>query len=160
VTSERDPIGAILGSGPATTPPANAPIQTGPGDATAKQLYETAYGFLLQQDYGAAEAGFEDFLRRHPSDALAGNAQYWLGETFYVRGQYKQAANAFLKGYQSYARSSKAPDSLLKLGMSLDRLGQKDASCQSFGELVTKFPNAPASVRQTADRERRRLGCA
>lgn len=155
VTPERDPIGAILGAGPAA-----APVATGPADATAKALYETAYGFLLQQDYGAAEAGFEDFLRKHPSDPLAGNAQYWLGETHYVRGQYKQAANAFLKGYQAYARSAKAPDSLLKLGMALDRLGQKDASCQSFGELVTKFPNAPASVRSTADRERRRLGCA
>ena len=88
-----------------------------------KQLYETAYGYLLQRDYGAAEAAFDEFLRRHPNDPLAGNAQYWLGESLYVRGQYRAAAGAFLKGYQTYARSAKAPESLLKLAMSLQRLG-------------------------------------
>jgi tol-pal system protein YbgF len=129
------------------------------GDGNPKQLYETAYGYLLQQDYASAEASFDEFLKRHPSDALAGNAQYWLGESHFVRGQYKAAAGAFLKGYQTYARSAKAPDSLLKLAMSLDRLGQKDAACSSFGELNAKFPQAPAYVKTRADNERRRLGC-
>jgi tol-pal system protein YbgF len=129
-------------------------------DGDSKQLYETAYGYLLQQDYGAAEAAFDDFLRRFPNDALSGNAQYWLGESFYVRGNYKSAASAFLKGYQTYGRSQKAPDSLLKLGLSLDRLGQKDAACSSFGELATRFPSAPAQVKSRAESERRRLGCA
>jgi tol-pal system protein YbgF len=156
----NDPIGAIIGqpgSG-AQTPPPSLPQATG-GDASAKQLYETAYGLLLAQDYGAAEAAFEEFLKRFPNDQLAGNAQYWLGETFYVRGNFKSAAGAFLKGYQTYARSSKAPDSLLKLAMSLDRLGQRDAACQSFSELNTRYPNAPGAVRSRADNERRRLGC-
>ncbi len=142
----RDAIGQIIG----------------PGDgnpADAKQHYETAYGHLLQQDYGAAEAAFEDFLKRFPSDPLAGNAQYWLGESHYVRGQYKQAASAFLKGSQSYARSAKAPDSLLKLGMSLDRLGQRDAACSSFGELSSKYPSAPSQIKDRANRERQRIGC-
>jgi tol-pal system protein YbgF len=129
-------------------------------DASSKQLYETGYGLLLAQDYGAAEGAFEEFLQRFPNDPLAGNAQYWLGETFYVRGQFKPAAAAFLKGYQAYGRSSKAPDSLLKLAMSLDRLGQRDAACSSYGELSIKFPNAPGAVKGRADNERRRLGCA
>jgi tol-pal system protein YbgF len=131
----------------------------GAGDASPKQLYETAYGYLLAQDYGAAEAAFDEFLKRFPTDQLAGNAQYWLGETHFVRGQFKAAAGAFLKGYQTYTRSSKAPDSLLKLAMSLDRLGQKDAACSSFNELTAKFPNATAPVRSRADAERRRLAC-
>jgi tol-pal system protein YbgF len=125
-----------------------------------KQLYETAYGYLLQRDYGAAETAFDDFLRRNPNDPLAGNAQYWLGESLYVRGQYRAAANAFLKGYQSYAKSAKAPESLLKLAMSLQRLGQKEAACSSLGELATKFPNVAAHVKTTAQAERQRAGCS
>src|SRR5262249_59373494 len=61
-------------------------------DVAPKQLYETAYGYLLQRDYGAAEAAFQDFLQRFPNDPLAGNAQYWLGESLFVRGQYRSAA--------------------------------------------------------------------
>jgi tol-pal system protein YbgF len=136
----------------AAAPPAEAEVN-------AKQLYEQAYGFLLQRDYGAAEAAFEDFLRRHGSDPLAGNAQYWLGESLYVRGQYRAAAGAFLKGYQTYARSSKAPESLLKLAMSLQRLGQKDAACSSYSELTTKFPTAPAHVKNAAQSEQKKAGC-
>jgi tol-pal system protein YbgF len=169
VTPDRDPIGQIIGS-TAAPPPAAVPGQAAQptpslpqaqaSDASAKQLYETAYGLLLQQDYGAAEAAFDEFLKRFQGDPLAGNAQYWLGETYFVRGQFKPAAAAFLKGYQTYGRSSKAPDSLLKLAMSLDRLGQRDAACSSYGELTIKFPNAPGAVKNRADNERRRLGCA
>jgi tol-pal system protein YbgF len=137
----------------AAPPPAAEP------DANPKQLYESAYGYLLQRDYGAAEAAFEDFLRRHPRDPLAGNAQYWLGESLYVRGQYRAAAGAFLKGYQTYTGSAKAPEALLKLAMSLQRLGQKDAACSSYSELASKFPAAPAHVKNTAQAERQRAGC-
>jgi tol-pal system protein YbgF len=156
--------GGVAGSYGATGAGAPPPVTTAalapPGDGSnPKQLYETAYGYLLQRDYGAAEAAFDDFLRRHPSDSLSGNAQYWLGESHFVRGQYKAAAASFLKGYQSYADGAKAPDSLLKLAMSLDRLGQKDAACSSYGELATKFPNAPASVKSRAQSERQRVGC-
>lgn len=141
-------------------PPVTTAALPPPGELeNPKQLYETAYGYLLQRDYGAAQAAFDDFLKKFPSDSLAGNAQYWLGESFFVRGQYKSAASAFLKGYQTYARSQKAPDSLLKLAMSLDRLGQKDAACASYSELNTKFPNAPQNVKARAQSERQRVGC-
>ena len=116
-------------------------------------------GISCRRTIGAAEAGFEDFLKRHPNHQLAGNAQYWLGETFYVRGQYRAAAAAFLKGYQTYTRSPKAPESLLKLAMSLQRLGQKDAACSSYSELATKYPNPPAHVKSIAQAERQRSGC-
>lgn len=124
-----------------------------------KQLYEAAYGYLLQRDYGAAEVAFDEFLKRYANDSLASNAQYWLGETYFVRGQYKAAAGAFLKSYQTYRNGAKAPDSLLKLAMSLDRLGQKDAACTSYGELNVKFPNAPQNVKARAAAERERSGC-
>jgi tol-pal system protein YbgF len=135
------------------------PVGGAEGGGNAKQLYETAYAHLLQQDYAAAEAAFDDFLKRFPGDTLAGNAQYWLGESHFVRGQYKAAASAFLKGYQTYGKNAKAPDSLLKLAMSLERLGQKDAACASFAELGSRFPSASANVKTRAQAERARLGC-
>jgi tol-pal system protein YbgF len=176
-----DAIGGLLNDAPsaAGAPPASAAAASSGGGfggtpspvATAalppasdgitdpKQLYETAYGYLLQRDYGAAEAAFDDFLKTFPNDSLSGNAQYWLGESHFVRGQYKAAAGAFLKGYQTYAQGAKAPDSLLKLAMSLDRLGQKDAACSSYAELSIRFPNAPQSVKARAQSERQRVGC-
>jgi tol-pal system protein YbgF len=169
---QRDDIDQLL-SQPGAPPPMAAPSVGGaiaaaapfPGggapeaDVAPKQLYETAYGYLLQRDYGAAEAAFEDFLQRFPGDPLAGNAQYWLGESLFVRGQYRSAAGAFLKGYQTYGRNAKAPESLLRLAMSLQRLGQKDAACSSFNELASKYPSAPAHVKTSAQAEQKRAGC-
>lgn len=165
-----DPIGGMIDSGAAAaatpaaqmaaTPPAFMPPPAASGDGgNPKQLYETAYGYLMQRDYGSAQSAFEDFLNRYPNDSLAGNAQYWLGEAHFVRGEYKAAAGAFLKGYQNYAGNARAADSLLKLAMSLDRLGQKDAACSSFSELTTRFPDAPDNVKMRAKSERQRIGC-
>lgn len=134
---------------------ARAPLPAG----DPKQAYETAYGYLLQQDYASAETAFADFVRQYPNDNLASNAQYWLGETHFVRGAYKSAAGAFLKGYESYRSGSKAPDSLLKLAMSLERLGQKEAACSSLAELTARFPQAPDHVRRKARSEQSRVGC-
>jgi len=151
------PAGGAAGS-PATVATAALP-ETSEPSANPKQLYETAYGYLLQRDYGSAETAFTDFLKKFPNDSLSGNAQYWLGETYFVRGQYKAAASSFLKGYSTYSQSGKAPDSLLKLAMSLDRLGQKDAACSSFSELASKFPTAAQNVKARAQSERQRIGC-
>src|SRR5262245_25801678 len=143
---------------PASPSPAPGSADTD-GEPQPQQLYERAYGYLLQKDYGTAETSFEDFLKRNPTHPLAGNAQYWLGETYFVRGQYRPAAAAFLKGYQDYAKSQKAPESLLKLAMSLQRLGQKDAACSSYTEFATKFPSPPAHIKSLAQAERQRSGC-
>jgi len=124
-----------------------------------RTIYDEAYKYLMVQNYGAAEAAFKTFISQHPNDGLAGNAQYWLGESYYVRGQYRDAAGAFLKGYKVYAKNQKAPDSLLKLAMSLKRLGQKESACSTFGELGSRFPRAPEHIKERARSERRRSGC-
>jgi tol-pal system protein YbgF len=152
---QKDDLDRVFPAPPGGPPPR----ASGEPEPQPQQLYEKAYGYLLQKDYGTAEATFEDFLKRHPGHQLAGNAQYWLGETFYVRGQYRPAAAAFLKGYQDYARSQKAPECLLKLAMSLQRLGQKDAACSSHNEFAAKFPNPPAHIKGLAQTERQRSGC-
>ncbi|MDX2288634.1 MAG: tol-pal system protein YbgF [Hyphomicrobiaceae bacterium] len=161
-SDERDGIGGFLSrqpGEPGSYDREDLAALPGADGNNPKQVFETAYGYLLQQDYPAAEEAFGDFLQRFPKDRLAGSAQFWLGEAHYMRGEYKAAAGAFLKGYQSYTTSQKAPDSLLKLAMSLDRLGQKDAACSSFAELGTRFPNAPPHVKNRAASERRRVGC-
>jgi tol-pal system protein YbgF len=150
----KDDLDRVFPSAQAAAPPRMAEPEVDP-----QQLYARAYGLLLQKDYSTAESTFEDFLKRHPSHPLAGNAQYWLGEAFYVRGQYRPAAAAFLKGYKEHASGPKAPDSLLKLAISLQRLGQKEAACSSYTEFATKYPNPPANLKTLANNERQRGGC-
>jgi tol-pal system protein YbgF len=162
VEGPKDVLDRVFPSSPKTAskpPPVKGGDSAVEEDTPPQQLYERAYGYLLQKDYSTAETTFDSFLKRHPTHQLAGNAQYWLGETFYVRGQYRPAAAAFLKGYQDYAKSQKAPESLLKLAMSLHRLGQKDAACSSFSEFATKYPTPPAHIKTLAQTERQRSGC-
>jgi len=122
-------------------------------------LYERGYGAPTQKDSAGAEAAFNQLIDTYPKDPLAGNAQYWIGESYYRRGQYKNAADTFLKGYKKYKSGDKAPETLLKLGMSLAALGQKEAACSTFGELKTKFPKAPETVRDEAKAEQKKAHC-
>ncbi len=137
-------------------PPAGPSAATG-GNPEAE--YQFAYNLLLQQDYGAAQTAFEQFVGRYPRNPLAANAQYWLGETYYVRGNYKQAAVAFLEGYERYGDGNKGADSLLKLAISLAHLGKTGAACSSLGELSGRYPGAPRELLGRAEQERGRLRC-
>jgi tol-pal system protein YbgF len=121
-------------------------------------VYERSYESLLRRQFTDAEVGFRGFLDRHRDHSLAGNAQYWLGETYYVQGDYKQAAQAFLSGYRDFPKSRKAADSLLKLGLSLNRLGQKEQACAAFSQVGSQFPKA-AEARKRAQVEIKRGGC-
>ena len=128
-------------------------------DGTPKEQYEYAFSFLTRNDFGRAEAALRDFLTRHPEDPLAGNAQYWLGETYYVRGNYRQAAVEFMSGYQRYPRSNKGPDNLLKLGMSMASLGQAQGACTALGRIAKDYAEAPEQIRRTAATQRTNLKC-
>ncbi len=152
VTPSNDPIANIINNS-GTMPGGNAASGAG------RQQYEDAYSQLLQQNYPAAEAGFSDFLARFPNDELSPNAQFWLGETFFVRARWDDAAAAFFKVAQAYPRSDKAPDSLAKLAMSMERKGNRPAACRALQELRTRYPNPPAHVRTWEQAERRRAGC-
>lgn len=161
------PPGAGTGAGghaaPQQTARATAPAAPSararlPAGST-QERYNYAYKLLVQSDYADAEAAFREFLSAHPQDPLAGNAQYWLGETYYVRQQYEPAAQAFLQGYQGYGKSAKAPDSLLKLGMSLAAMKKNPEACAALGQLAKDFPNAPQHVKDAATRERGKIGC-
>jgi len=128
--------------------------------ATPQEQYEYAFGLLKQANYAEAQQALAEFVRRNPTDVLAGNAQYWLGETYYVRGNYTEAAVAFAEGYQKYPNSGKAGPNLLKLGMALGELGKKPDACVAFSELLKKFPGADTDLVDQARREQQRFGCA
>jgi tol-pal system protein YbgF len=121
--------------------------------------YNNAYALLQRADYVGAERAFGAFLVSYPNDPLADNAQYWRAETFYVQEDYHQAAVYFAEGYKKYPTGKKAAANLLKLGMSLGRLGKNHEACASLDELRRRFPDAPGNVQQYARTERQRLGC-
>jgi len=132
--------------------------QMGGVGGSPEQVYEGAYDQYTNRQFGEAEAGFRLFLSRYRDHELAGNAQYWLGETYYVQGKYKDAARSFLAGFQTFPKSPRAPNALLKLGMSLNKLGQKEQACGAFAEVPKKYP-AAADARNQALREMKRAGC-
>lgn len=126
---------------------------------TASAEYNSAFGLLRKADYPAAEEALRSFIQQHPSDPLAGNAQYWLGESFYARGEYTEAAAAFAEGYKRYPRGPKAADGLLKLGMSLAHADQKHNACIALMELDHDFPHPGSAIRDRATQEKKKLGC-
>jgi tol-pal system protein YbgF len=130
-----------------------------PGNSPQEQ-YEYATGLLQRGAYPEAGLAFKAFVAQHPKDPLAGNAQYWLGETYYAQSDYKSAAIAFAEGYQKYPKSAKAPDNLLKLGMSLGQTGRKNDACTAFKQLGSQFPNASAAIKDRASRAQQRYGCS
>jgi tol-pal system protein YbgF len=125
---------------------------------SAEKLYQGGYESLLGRRFGDAEGSFKMFVDRHRDHPLASDAQYWLGETYYVQGDYKQAAQSFLKGYRDYPDGRKAPDTLFKLALSLQQLEQTSQACSTFAEVAKKYPTA-ANVRNEALKEMQRAGC-
>ncbi len=146
--------------GVAAAPSAPAATPGMPATGGARAAYDMAYATLMQGDYSGAEAGFRNFLTTYPRDRLAPDAQYWLGESLYGQTRYRDAADAFLKSYSDNPETPKAPDSLLKLGLSLEGLGEKDAACTTFSELLSKYPKASRTLRDRARAEMQAAGCA
>jgi tol-pal system protein YbgF len=128
------------------------------GDSAAAS-YENAFSLMKSSNYDAAQREFDNFLRAYPDHALAGNAQYWLGETFYVQGNYEKAARIFAEGYQKYPQGSKSADNLLKLGLSLASIGNKNDACVALRQLKKDFTTGAGPAHRRADQEMTRLGC-
>ncbi len=128
-------------------------------DTTPKKQYEFATSFLKNGDYNTAERAFREFVLTNPDDELAGNAQYWYAETFRIRQLYTDAASAYLEGYQKYPKSEKAPINLLKLGVSLVQIGEKDQGCLMITGVQKQYPKANQSVLQKAKYESKKFEC-
>ena len=129
-------------------------------DKPAKEQYDFAISFMKIGDYETAEYALKEFIDKNKDNDLAGNAQYWYGETFRIRQLYSDAAAAYLDGYQNYPKSNKAPDNLLKLGITMVQLGEKDQGCSMIIGLKKQYPKASKSVLQKAQYEQKRFKCA
>ena len=128
-------------------------------DKPAKEQYEFAVSFMKIGDYETAEFALKEFIDKNKDHDLAGNAQYWYGETFRIRQLYSDAATAYLDGYQNYPKSKKAPDNLLKLGITMVQLGEKDQGCKMISGLKKEYPKASKSVLQKAQYEQKKFNC-
>ena len=121
--------------------------------------YDFAVSFMKIGDYETAEFALKEFIDSNKDHDLAGNAQYWYGETFRIRQLYSDAASAYLDGYQNYPKSKKAPDNLLKLGITMVQLGEKDQGCKMMSGLKKEYPKASKSVLQKAQYEKKKFKC-
>ena len=128
-------------------------------DENPDKQYEFAISFLKVGDYNTAERAFREFVDTNPEHKLAGNAQYWYAETFRIRQLYTDAASAYLEGYQKYPKSDKAPINLLKLGVSLVQIGEKDQGCLMIVGVKKEYPEANQSVLQKAKYEEKKFEC-
>jgi tol-pal system protein YbgF len=130
-----------------------------PQDLSLKEQYEFATSFLKVGDYSTAERAFREFVLDNSEHELAGSAQYWYAETFRIRQLYTDAASAYLEGYQKYPKGNKAPINLLKLGVSMVQIGEKDQGCKMINGVELQYPKAKQSVIQKAKYESKKFEC-
>ncbi len=162
------PVAAVpdkpAASAPAAAKPAEkesekAQVAALPANASPDKQYEHAFELLRTGSYDQAEKAFSTFITKNKNHSLTGSAQYWLGESYYVRNRYGEAAASFGEVLQKYPKGNKAPDALLKLGLSLAALNKKTEACTAFGQLNKLYPDAAPSVKRRSETERRKLSC-
>jgi tol-pal system protein YbgF len=146
---------AKVASVPQVAPKAKAVLPEG----TPKEQYDYALDLLRVGKFDEAEKALAAFVAVHSQETLTENAEYWLGETYYVRRDYRTAVRIFAKSYQNHKDGAKASDSLLKLGMSLGNLKKTREACLIFDKLEKDFPNVPGHVKSTIERQRKSVGC-
>lgn len=139
--------------------PDSHPGEDGKTFATPREHYNYAFRLLNQTKYEEAAKAFDAFTKEYPKDPLVGNAYYWQGETYYIRGDYVSAADSFRQGFEAVPGGPKAADNLLKLAMSLDALNRTKEACVVLTQITTKFKKSSVNITQKADQERKRIGC-
>jgi tol-pal system protein YbgF len=154
----------VAGTNPRPVGSAGLVTGTAPSIAAAasgspRDSYDLAYGLVLQRQYEQAEMAFRQFLQAHPRDKLVPDATYWLGETYYRRARYPDAVEQYLKIYKTFGTSRVAPESMLKLSLSLRGMKQPEQACATLAEIGRKYPDASAEVKAGVQREQKRGSC-
>lgn len=158
-------VGDQMSAGAPAEGQAGAPASGGdqvaalPATDDPDELYRNAYEFILSGDYKTAEAGFRDHIARFPADPKAADAHFWLGESLLGQQRYRDAAEIFLAASKDYPSSKKGPEMLLKLGISLSGLKQRDVACATFGEVAKRYPNASAQLKERVKKEQAAAAC-
>ncbi len=128
-------------------------------DVSPEKQYEFATSFLKVGDYETAEYALRQFVEINPKHKLAGNAQFWYGETFKIRQLYTDAAAAYLEGYRKYPNSSKAPRNLLELGVMMVQIGEKQQGCKMILAVKKEYPEANQSIILKAEANKKKFSC-
>ena len=139
---------------PSQPPPLTAALSGSPRDE-----YDLSYGYILTGDYDLAERSFRAWLQNFPAHELALDARFWLAESLHQQSRNREAANEFLDVYKRAPQGRKAPDALMKLGVSLAALGEQDAACATFSEMGSKFPDASPILTDRVARASKKAGC-
>ncbi len=142
-----------------TSPAIVAPLEGAPSQTTVKEDYEQAVAPMRAGQYESAERSLAAFLAKYPKSKYTPAATYGLGESFYQRARYREAAEKYLEISTKYPQSAQAPEAMLRLGQSLSALGAKEQACASFSEISVKYPGSPARIRDAAQRESKKLQC-
>lgn len=145
---------------PKATKQATQEEEEKPKKINPQEQYNRALAQLRDGKYEEAEAGFKKFLAANSKDPLAGSAYYWLGETYFADKTYEKSAIQYLKSYKEFPKGKKAPDSLLKLSLSLEKLKRKKEACATLDKLGESYPNATNAIKQKADEVSTRLKCS
>lgn len=161
-TPAEEPMVAVAPakSEPASyTPGAGEKAATGADFPDSNAAYNSAFRQLNTKNYSQAATEFDAFVRKYPNDPLTSNAYYWLGESYYARGDYTRAVDGFRKGFESNPQGQKAPDNLLKLAMSLDNIKRTQEACVVLNQVVTKYGTDAPRTKERAEAERSRMQC-
>jgi tol-pal system protein YbgF len=163
--AEHPPTAGAAARGATGSAPAGQVAAAGPAvvklpKGTPKEQYAFAIDLLKRGEYAQAEQALKQFVSAHPSDPQASTAQYWLAETFFARNDFAGAAQQYLTGYQKYPQGPKAPDNLVKLGLSLAKLNKTPEACAAFARFQKEYPSATGALRGRVADERQRLKCS
>ncbi|MBB5702884.1 tol-pal system protein YbgF [Ochrobactrum daejeonense] len=151
--------GITLSGGEQSASAAGDAIASLPTDDNPNSLYQASYQYLMSGDYKAAETGFREHVKRYPADPDTAEARFWLGESLYGQGRYPEAATVFIDTQRDYPDSKRAPENMFKLGMTLEKMDNRDVACATFGQIPERYPKAaPAILKRVAD-ERSRAKC-
>ena len=155
------PAAPVAPTAEAATPLPPAPVTsaTGKDFPDSNAHYNYAFKLLSDKKYSEAASSFDAFVKKYPSDPLAGNAYYWLGESYYARSDYTRAAEGFRKGFEANPEGEKAADNLLKLAMSLAQVKRVPEACIVLAQVSTKYGQTNARTATRADAERAKLQC-
>ncbi len=152
-----------LGKGPAPVPPAaTGPTIVGSGVAmldAPREQYNAALQAFQNGEFQQAEDGFKAFMAANVGHRLTPEAIFYIGETYFQRSRPREAAEQYLKVTTDYAKSARAPESMVRLGQALAALGNNEQACATFAELGKRYPNATASVKKLAEREMAKDHC-
>lgn len=137
----------------------DAPVVPNRPALSDKEAYDQAYNLLKNGKYDQAEQSFLSFMEKYPDSVLLGNANYWLGESYYARQKWPEAAGLFADGFTKYKTNTKAPDSMFKLGLTMKQMGKTKEACTAFKNLTKEFKNVADHLKKRADQEVKDLKC-